>query len=346
MGTSSCCSCRCLNIIEDPKDGKVITFENNNISQQKKKEISFSNANVNLNQNTGLINQYQNNDLKDFDFPIINKEIIPEVEQKIKEMTGFETYKAKEVNLNKYKHKIEGTYIQYNRGCILYALLNNGYIDEKDIPDSMKYYKDHSHKEEKNNAENLLKRTMSILDLAQLWMNIGGESAYLEIDFEEAKLRIYSFLNEYFSDTGPQSDEEKKSFMEKVFAMTWQTKDYFELLGNLKQNIKNTLFSEIPRIKDNPSIKNALDKNIIKERDIIKYGRHCFIFDKITEENSVKKYVFQDSLAYFRESSKDKNYNNCDFSKKGYISANEDSIFLNLKDTKQLEIGIVDIIIN
>ena len=315
MGTSCCCCNHCcLNVFEEKND------DNNN--------------------------KYQNNDLKDFDFPIIKKEIIPEVERKIKEKTGFETYKAKELYLNKDKHKIEGTYIQYNRGCILYALLNNGYVDENDVPDSMKYYKDHSHKEEENNAENLLKRTMSILDLAQLWMNIGGESAYLEIDFEEAKLRIYSYLNEYFNDIETQSDKEKKLFMEKVFAMTWQTKDYFELLGNLKQNIKNTLFSEIPKIKDNPSIKNAIEKNIIKERDIIKYGRHCFIFDKVIEKNSVKKYVFQDSLAYFRESSKDKNYNNCDFSIKGYISANEDSIFLNLKDTKQLEIGIVDIIIN
>lgn len=315
MGTSCCCCNHCsLNVFEEKND------DNNN--------------------------KYQNNDLKDFDFPIIKKEIIPEVERKIKEKTGFETYKAKELYLNKDKHKIEGTYIQYNRGCILYALLNNGYVDENDVPDSMKYYKDHSHKEEENNAENLLKRTMSILDLAQLWMNIGGESAYLEIDFEEAKLRIYSYLNEYFNDIETQSDKEKKLFMEKVFAMTWQTKDYFELLGNLKQNIKNTPFSEIPKIKDNPSIKNAIEKNIIKERDIIKYGRHCFIFDKVIEKNSVKKYVFQDSLAYFRESSKDKNYNNCDFSIKGYISANEDSIFLNLKDTKQLEIGIVDIIIN
>ena len=37
--------------------------------------------------------------MKDFDFPIINKEIIPEVEQKIKDMTGFEIYKAKEKGL-------------------------------------------------------------------------------------------------------------------------------------------------------------------------------------------------------------------------------------------------------
>ena len=308
MGTSSCC---CLNVIGEPN--------------------SY---------------QYQNNDFKDFDFPIIKKEIIPEVEQKIKEMTGFETYGPKEISLNKNKHKIEGTYIQYNRGCILYALLNNGYIDEKDVPDSMKFYKDHSHKEEKNNAEFLLKRTMSVLDLARLWMNLGGESPYLEIGFEEAKLRIYSYLNEYFNDIRSKSDEDKKLFMEKVFSMTWQTKDYFELLGNLNKNVKNTLFSNILILKDNPSIKNAIDNKIIKERDIIKYGRHCFIFDKIIEGNSGKKYIFQDSLAYFREFVKDKNYNNCDFSTKGYITANEDSKFINLNDTKEVEIGIVDIIIN
>ena len=288
--------------------------------------------------------QYPVNSIEDFYFPIIKKEIIKEVETKIKEVTGFETYGPMEIKLNKNKFKIKGTYNQYNRGCILYALLNNGYIEEKFIPDSMKYYKDHHHREEEYNTQNLLKRAMSVIDLAQLWMNIGGECPYLEIDFEEAKKRIYSFLNEYFDNNNPRMEEEDKIFMGKVFAMTWQSKDYFELLGKLEKNIKKTLFAEVPELKDNPCIKNAIDKKIIKERDIIKYGRHCFIFEKTYEENSKKKYCFQDSLAYFRLITKDKNYNNCDFAKKGYILSNEDSIFINLKDSKELEIGLVEVI--
>ena len=286
--------------------------------------------------------------IKDFYFPIIEKKIIKEVEEKIKIETGFETYRPMKIKLNKNKQKIEGTYNQYNRGCILYALLNNGYIDEKFIPDSVKYYKDHHHREEKYNNENLLKRTISLIDLAQLWINIGGQCPYLEIDLEEAKKRIYSFLNEFFDNKSPEIENEKENikFMGKVFAMTWQSKDYFELLGNLEKNIKKTLFTEMESIKDNPCIKNAIDNNIIKNRDIIKYGRHCFIFEKTFEENNKKKYVFQDSLAYFRQKTNDKNYEGCDYSQKGYILANEDSKFITLKDTKELEIGLVEVIID
>ena len=125
--------------------------------------------------------------------PIINKEIIEEFEKKIKEKTGFNAYRPKKIRLLKDKAKIEGTYFQYNKGCILYALLNNGYIDEQFIPDSMKFYKDHHHREEEYNDQNLLKRALSVIDLAQLWINMGGECPYLEIDFEEAKKEYIPF---------------------------------------------------------------------------------------------------------------------------------------------------------
>ena len=317
MGTSSL-RCCCVNVIteDESKKGKDV----NGTEEVKENEDN------------------KINDLKDFYFPIIENGIIEEVEKKIKDITGLQAYGPMKIELNMNKQKIEGTYIQYNRGCILYALINNGYIDEKYIPESMKYYKDHNHREEEYNGQNLLKRAMSVIDLAQLWINIGGECPYLEIDLEEAKKRIYSFLNEHFDKVND------KDFMTKVFAMTWQCKDYFELLGKLEKNIKKTLFTEVAEIKDNPCIKNAVDKNIIKERDIIKYGRHCFIFEKTLEENDKKKYIFQDSLAYFREKTKDQNYNNCDFTKKGYISANEDSKFINLKDTKELEIGLIEVV--
>ena len=108
MGTS-CCRCYCL-------------FESRNW------EISEGN-------------------IKEFEYPTISDEDYLDVENKIQETTGFEPYKSMNIKLNQNMHKIEGTYYQYNKGCILYALLNNGYIDEKYIPASMKYYKDHSHRE-------------------------------------------------------------------------------------------------------------------------------------------------------------------------------------------------------
>ena len=116
------------------------------------------------------------------------------------------------------------------------------------------------------------------------------------------------------------------------------------MLGKIK--IEYTPLNNISEIKDNPSIKNAINKNIINKRDIIKYGRHCFIFDEVIEKDSMKQYSFQDSLAYFRKDDKnEKNYNNCNFDTKGYVFANEDSKFINITDPKEREIGIVKLII-
>lgn len=296
MGTS-CCRCYCL-------------FESRNW------EISEGN-------------------IKEFEYPTISDEDYLDVENKIQETTGFEPYKSMNIKLNKKIHKIEGTYYQYNKGCILYALLNNGYIDEKYIPASMKYYKDHSHREDKKNDQDFLRRIMSVIDLSHLWINIGGECPFLEIGLKEAKKRIYYVLKDYFNNPNTE-------IMKKVAEMTWQTKDYFELLGKVK--IKYTPLNDILEIKEDACIKEAIDKNIIKKRDIIKYGRHCFIFDDVLEKDSKKIYSFQDSLAYFRQATKDKNYNNCDFSKKGYIFAQDDAKFIKINNPNEIEIGIVEIL--
>ena len=288
--------------------------------------------------------KYEINKISDFEFPKITQDIINEIEKKVEKETGFKPYGEMTITLNKNRSKIKGTYFQYNKGCILYALINNGYIDEKFIPDSLKYYIDRSHKEDAINDTNLLRKTISLIDLAQLWMNIGGECPYLEISLKEARERIYFALKRYFDYVEPNNEKEKTNLMKKINSMTWQSKDYFELLGKVK--IEYTPLTKISELNDNPCIKNAIDKNFIKKRDIIKYGRHCFIFDDLIEVDSKRQYSFQDSLAYFRrDDKKEKNYNNCDFSKKGFIFAEDDSKFININDSKEKEIGIVKIII-
>ena len=151
------------------------------------------------------------------------------------------------INIRRDMHKINGTYYQFNKGCILYSIINNGHIDEQFIPDSMKYYVDHSHKEDQRNDTDFLKKIMSIIDLAQLWMNIGGECPYLEINLNEVRNRIYFVLKDFFDyEEKEESEKMKKENLEKkineeenitnipkaktnvlkkVFEMTWQSKD-------------------------------------------------------------------------------------------------------------------------
>ena len=277
-------------------------------------------------------------DLKIFKFPKISSEMPEIVQNKIKDMTGLNPYIYKRIKLNKTRLEINGTYFQYNKGCIIYAIINNGWINEQDIPDSMKCYKDHNHWEDEKNDKDFLKRIISVIDLAQLWVNIGGESPYLELDLDEVRNRIYLVLMDYFKNPNT-------GIMKLVNQMSFQTKDYYELLGKI--NIKFIPLMEL--IKDNPCIKKGIDENIIKKRDMIKFGRHCFIYDEIFEENSKQIYSFQDSLSYFHRGKNNKKpnpyYENCECDKKkGFVFAPEDSRLINVNNTEEMEIGILSVI--
>ena len=277
-------------------------------------------------------------DLKIFKFPEISFDVYELVQNKITEMTGFKPYNQMKIELNKIQKEIKGTYFQYNKGCIIYALINNGWIDEQYIPDSMKFYKDHNHWEDQKNDTDFLRKCMSVIDLAQLWVNIGGDCPYLEIDLNEVRKRIYLVLKDYFD--APSTD-----IMKKVASMTFQTKDYYELIGKI--NIKYTPLMEL--IKDNPCIKKGIDENIIKKRDMIKFGRHCFIYDETFEEDGKQIYSFQDSLSYFHRGRLNRrpnpNYENCECDgKKGFVFASEDSPLINVNNTEEFEIGILSVI--
>jgi hypothetical protein len=274
----------------------------------EKKNLIIKNNIANKKENKKpIINEEQKEDnLKDYEIPIINDDDYKKVEKKIEEMTGFKPYGPSKISLNKNKEKIDGTYFQYNKGCILYVLINGGWLNEKYIPDSMKFYKNHNHKEDEINDINLLRKTMSIIDLAQLWMNIGGNCPYLEINLEELKKRLFLNLKEYF-------ENKNTNLLKKISSMTWQNKDYFELIGKI--NVKYFPLREKLKNNPNPCIKNAIDENIIKKGDLIKYRRHFIIFDEVFEEDSKKKYSFHDSLSFFFKDKPTKEHNNCEYDK-------------------------------
>ena len=219
--------------------------------------------------------------LENFKLYTISEDIYQEVEEQIIKMTGFKPYGPMKIKLNEKQKPIDGTYYQFNKGCICYTLINNGWIDEEFIPDSMKYYKNHNYREDKRNDQDFLRRIMSIIDLSQLWVNIGGKCPFVEIDLEEVRKRCYLVLKDYF-------DKPTTGIMQSVGAMTRQNKDYVDLIGDI--NVK--FFSLREKLNNNPCIKNAIDSGIIKKRDIIKCGRHCFIFDEVFEEDSKKNTLF------------------------------------------------------
>lgn len=271
-----------------------------------------------------------------FDLPLISIDDYDKVEEKIEELTGFRPYYPIKIEFNETKQEIKGTYFQYNKGCVLYSFLNCGWIDERFVPDSMKYYNNHTHKEDQKNNRDLLRKIMSLLDLSQLWINLGGKCPYTELSLKEIKKKIFLILKKFFDS---HNEKEKNELMDKANLMTWQNKDYYELIHNIK--VEFTPLKDL--LNENPCIKNGIDTGVIKKRDIVKFGRHCFIYDETFEENSQKIYSFQDSLAYFF-SAKMTNYNNCECNKKkGFIFAREDTKFINIVNDDDMEIGILNV---
>lgn len=256
-----------------------------------------------------------------------------EIIKKVEEITGFKTYHTFEVKLNKEKKKIKGVYYQNDRGCILYSLINQGWVDEKFIPDSMKFYKNHTYSQDNRNFKySILIKILSRLDLAHLWTNLGGLSPYVEIDVEEAKKRIYRIIGRYLES---KNEEEIK----KALEMSKQNVNYYTIVGKL--NVKIIRFRDIEEIKEKPTIKNAIDSGIIKEEDILEVGDHFFCYNGKKLENNVLAYSFLDSISNYYKKNKDKlRSSNCViYENDGIVNAFDECPLLNIEDTDERQIA-------
>ena len=126
-----------------------------------------------------------------------------DLENKIYSFAELSPYKSYKVEFRKKPLKLNGVYFQYNYGCTLYSLINIGWVDENDIPSSMKYYKNHSYGQDEKKHKNYLIRILSLLDLAHLWVNLGGicpykdKNTHKEIKIEKLKQDIYNLLKNY-----------------------------------------------------------------------------------------------------------------------------------------------------
>lgn len=264
-----------------------------------------------------------------------------EIENKIESITGFKSYHSFPVKLNKEKKKIKGMYFQNDRGCILYSLINEGWVDEKYIPDSMKFYKNHTYSQDNKNFKySLLIKLLSRLDLAHLWTNLGGLSPYVEIDVEEAKRRIFNIIGRFFV---TDNNEELK----KAYHMSTQKVNYYTIIGEL--NVKIIRLKDIEEIKDKPTIKNAIDSNIIKNEDILVVGDHFFSYNGIVDENGNKAYSFKDSISNYYKSKKDEvlRKSNCIiYDNEGKVNAFENCLLINTNDDDKQQIAKLEIIDN
>lgn len=262
-------------------------------------------------------------------------------EEKLYKMVGFQPYKSYKVEFSKTIKKPDGIYFQYNNGCVLYSLINIGYLDEKHIPDSMKFYKNHNYSQDEKTYKATLIRILSLIDLAQLWINLGGIVPYKEngkeISLEEVKNKVFDIIKKSID-----KEDKKLEDIKPALKIVGNNERFMTIIGNIPIKPIYLKDCEYSKDLDKLNLKSAIDKGYIKENESIFCLNHFIVYKGIIIEDSKKYYVFHDSMTNVY---KIKKWESMEGSKifydNGIIHSPENSTLLNLEETNEKTVGIL-----
>ena len=262
-------------------------------------------------------------------------------EEKLYKMVGFQPYKSYKVEFSKTIKKPDGIYFQYNNGCVLYSLINIGYLDEKHIPDSMKFYKNHNYSQDEKTYKATLIKILSLIDLAQLWINLGGIVPYKEngkeISLEGVKNKVFDIIKKSID-----KEDKKLEDIKPALKIVGNNERFMTIIGNIPIKPIYLKDCEYSKDLDKLNLKSAIDKGYIKENDAVFCLNHFIVYKGIIIEDSKKYYVFHDSMTNVY---KIKKWESMEGSKifydNGIIHSPEDSALLNLEETNEKTVGIL-----
>ena len=262
-------------------------------------------------------------------------------EEKIYKIAGFDMYKAYKVEFQKIIKKPDGIYFQYNNGCVLYCLINIGYLDEKDIPSSMKYYKNHNYSQDEKTYEATLKRILSLIDLAQLWINLGGIVPYKENDkivpLETIKNKVFDIIKQSIDNKNKKLED-----IQPALKIVGNNARFMTVIGNIPIKPIYLKDCEYSQKLEKLNLKSAIDGGFIKENDAVFCLNHFIAYNGIKTDNSKKYYEFLDSLTNAYKVKKWESMEGCKiFYDDGIVHAPEDSALLNIEETSEKTVGIL-----
>ena len=262
-------------------------------------------------------------------------------EEKIYKIAGFDMYKAYKVEFQKIIKKPDGIYFQYNNGCVLYCLINIGYLDEKDIPSSMKYYKNHNYSQDEKTYEATLRRILSLIDLAQLWINLGGIVPYKENDkivpLETIKNKVFDIIKQSIDNKNKKLED-----IQPALKIVGNNARFMTVIGNIPIKPIYLKDCEYSQKLEKLNLKSAIDGGFIKENDAVFCLNHFIAYNGIKTDNSKKYYEFLDSLTNAYKVKKWENMEGCKiFYDDGIVHAPEDSALLNIEETSEKTVGIL-----
>ena len=276
---------------------------------------------------------FKTNDLKTKNF-----------EEKLYKIVGFVPYKPYKVEFSKTIKKPDGIYFQYNNGCVLYSLINIGYLDEKHIPSSLKYYKNHNYSQDEKTYEATLKRILSLIDLAQLWINLGGDVPYKEngkeVPLETIKNKVFDIIKKSIN-----NKDKKLEDIQPALKIVGKHERFMTVIGKMPVKPIYLKDCEFSKNLNKLNLKSAIEKGFIKENESVFCLNHFIAYDGIKNENSKKYYVFLDSLTNAYKIKKWESMEGCKiFYDDGIVHAPEDSALINLEETDEKTVGILKLL--
>ena len=265
-------------------------------------------------------------------------------EERIYKMAGFTPYKSYKVKFSKTKKNPDGIYFQYNNGCVLYSIINIGYFDDKDIPSSMKYYKNHNYSQDEKTYLATLRRILSLIDLAQLWINLGGKVPYKEngkeISLELVKEKVFDIIKKTI-------DKENKTLddIKPALKIVGNNERFMTIIGNIPIKPIYLKDCDFRQNLEKLNLKSAIDKGFIKEDEPVFCLNHFIVYKGIVNKNGKKYYLFHDSMTNVYKVKMWESMKDSEISfDEGIVLAPENSTLLNLEETDEKTVGILKLL--
>jgi hypothetical protein len=186
-----------------------------------------------------------------------------------------------------------------------------------------------------------LKRILSLIDLAQLWINLGGIVPYKEngkeISLEQVKNKVFDIIKKSIDNENRKLDDIKPALK-----IVGNNERFMTIIGNIP--IKPILLKDCDFAKnlEKLNLKSAIDNGYIKENDAVFCLNHFIVYRGIINENSKKLYVFHDSMTnVYKIKMWESMKGSTIFFDDGIIHSPEDSNLLNLEETDEKTVGIL-----
>ena len=189
-----------------------------------------------------------------------------------------------------------------------------------------------------------VRRILSILDLAQLWLNLGGDVPYKEngkeISLDIIKNKAYDIIKK-----SKDKEDRKLEDIQPALKLVANHERFMTVIGKIPVKPIFLKDSEFSKDLDKLNLKSAIDKGYIKKNDSVFCLNHFIAFNGVIEEDGQKYYEFLDSMTNVY---KIKMWDSMKDSKilfdEGIIHSSEDSTLLNLEETEEKTVGYLKLL--